>query len=105
MKTLTQYVMENLSNAEHEKFMEAVDNYFRIIRKELDKKEFIKTLEKYSNNVNLKDNWEDFVDSVLQNTRHLGYNLSYAKIMKDTSLIEHVLIEARDWLDTWTQPD
>lgn len=105
MKSLTQFITENLSNAEYEKFMEAVDKHFSILRKELDKKEFIKTLETYSNRVSLKDEWEDFVDSVLANTKYLGYNLSYVKIMKDSSLLEAVASNALEWLDTWTQPD
>ena len=105
MKPLSQFINETLSNAEYEKFMDAVDKYFSILRKELDKKEFIKTLETYSDRVSLKSRWEDFIESVLANTKHLGYNLSYAKIMKDKSLFEAVISNALEWLDAWTQPD
>lgn len=102
MKSLVEFIKENLSNAKYEKFMEAVENYFTTLSEELDKKEFIETLETYCDRVSIKDDWEDFVNCVLENANH---NLSYTKIMKDSSLMSAVVDKALEWHDTWTQPD
>ena len=102
MKSLTQFIYENSSNAEHEKFMEAVDNYFTILSRELDKKEFIKTLETYADNQSIKEKWIEFVGALLANNKELNYKFSWAKLMKDTSSIKAVVSIAREWLDKWT---
>ena len=107
MKSLSQFVSEALSNAEHEKFMEAVDNYFTILSREADnKREFIKQLQTYSDRQSIKDEWNDFVDAVLANNKELNYKLSYAKIMKNTSsLMEAVVSLANEWIDSWENED
>ena len=106
MKSLKTYIKESLSNAEHEKFMEAVDNYFTILSKEADnKKEFIKQLQRYTDREIIKYEWEEFVDAVLDNNKELHYKLSYSKIMKDPSLIYAVIDKANQWRESWEEED
>ena len=105
MKSLTQFISESLSNSEYDKFMEAMDKYLSNLRKELDKKEFIKTLKTYSDRISLKGEWQDFVGKILNVAKELKYNLSEDKVMKDRSLFEAVVSNVLEWLDTWTLPD
>ena len=106
MKSLVQFIQESLSNTEHEKFMEAVDNFFTALSKECsDKKEFIKQLQIYSDRQSIKDEWKDFIETLLDNNEELSHKLSYAKIIKDPSLVEAVVSKANEWIDEWENED